>query len=140
MNTRQSVSLLGLNPSNMYPVQQQYRSLELKPAYNPHQKKPAEVKQEMRQEEPIATTMKTTTSLLANKDLHHAFLLQQTAPQEQQQRNSLDSRIVSASIQSSPVDNVGSRHESKTFTVGIFVLYTHKEPYKNCFIQRTVKF
>ncbi|XP_043586065.1 uncharacterized protein LOC122569297 [Bombus pyrosoma] len=97
VNTRQSVSLLGLKPSNMYPVQQQYRSLGL----NPHQQIPAEVKQEMPQD-PTAVPIKTTTSLLANKDLHHAFLLQQTSPQKQQQ--------------SSPVDNVGSQHESRTST------------------------
>lgn len=120
----------------MYPVQQQYRSLELKPSNDPHQQKAAEVKQEM----PIATPIKTTNSILANKDLHHALLLQQTSPQEQQQRNSLDSRLVSASVQSSPVDKVGSQREFKISTVGIFVLYTHNEPYKNCFIQRTVKF
>lgn len=131
MNTRQSVSLLGLNPSNMYPVQQQYRSVELKPSYDPHQQIPAEIKQEMPQEMPIAS------SLLANKDLHHALLLQQTSPQKQQQRNS---GLVSASVQSSPADIVGSQREFKISTVGIFVLYTHNEPYKNCFIQRTVKF
>lgn len=136
MNTRQSVSLLGLNPSNMYPVQQQYRSVELKPSYDPHQQIPAEVNQEM----PTATPIETTTSLLGNKDIYHAFLLQQTSSQKQQQRNSLDSRLVSASVQSSPVDNVGSQREFKISTVGIFVLYTHNEPYKNCFIQRTVKF
>lgn len=137
MNTRQSVSLLGLNPSNMYPVQQQYRSVELKPSYDPHQQIPAEIKQEMPQEMPIASPIKTTSSLLANKDLHHALLLQQTSPQKQQQRNS---GLVSASVQSSPVDIVGSQREFKISTVGIFVLYTHNEPYKNCFIQRTVKF
>ncbi|XP_033349243.1 uncharacterized protein LOC117233230 [Bombus vosnesenskii] len=111
VNTRQSVSLLGLNPSNMYPVQQQYRSVELKPSYNPYQQIPAEVKQEM----PIASPIKTTTSLLANKDLHHALLLQKTSPQKQQQRNSLDS-MVSASVQSSPVDIVGSQREFKIST------------------------
>lgn len=134
MNTRQSVSLLGLNPLNMYPVQQQYRSVELKPSYNSYQQIPAEVKQKMPQEMPIASPIETTSSLLANKDLHHALLLQQTSPQKQQQRNSLDS-MVSASVQSSPADIVGSQREFKISTVGIFVLYTHNEPYKNCFIQ-----
>lgn len=136
MNTRQSVSMLGLNPSNMYPVQQQYRSLELKPSYDPHQQIPAEVKKQT----PIATPIETTNSLLSNKDLHHELLVQQTSSQKQQQRNALDSRLVSASVQSSPVDNVGSQREFKTSTVGIFVLYTYNEPYKNCFIQRTIQF
>lgn len=122
VNTRQSVSLLGLNPSNMYPVQQQYRSLGLKSTDNPHQQIPIEVKQEMPEKVPVTT--EATESLMANKDLHHAFILQQIPPPKQQQlgisdqRNSLDSRLVSASVQSSPVDNVGSQHELKTFTEG----------------------
>ena len=114
VNTRQSVSLLGLNPSNMYPVQQQYRSVNSKPTYN--QPIPLELKQETPRQIPIATPIQKTSSLLGNKDLHHALLLQQTSPQEQQQRNSLDSRLVSASVQSSPVDNVGSQRKSKTST------------------------
>ena len=120
VNTRQSGSLLGLKPSNMYPVQQQYRSVELKPAYN--QQIPIEIKQETPQKIPITTPTETTDTLMGNKDLHHALLLQQISPQEQQQlgisdqRNSLDSRSISASVQSSPVDNVGSQHEYRTST------------------------
>ncbi|XP_043522658.1 uncharacterized protein LOC122535300 [Frieseomelitta varia] len=125
VNTRQSVTLLGLNPSNMYPVQQQYRSAELNPTYDSNQKPagsqqtPSQINARETQQQQAATFVQATAPRTNNENLHHALLLQQPAHQQfrvSDLRNYPDVRPVSPSLQSSRIETMKGHSEPQTFT------------------------
>ncbi|KAK1123884.1 hypothetical protein K0M31_006914 [Melipona bicolor] len=125
VSTRQSVTLLGLNPSNMYPVQQQYRSAELNPTYDSNQKPagsqqtPSQTNARETQQQQAATFVQATAPRTNNENLHHALLLQQPAPQQfriTDLRNYPDVGPVSPSLQSSRVETMNGHSEPRTFT------------------------
>ncbi|CAD1480487.1 unnamed protein product, partial [Heterotrigona itama] len=119
VNTRQSVTLLGLNPSNMYPVQQQYRSAELNPTYDSNQKPAGSQQMNARgtqQQQAAAFVQATAAPRTNNENLHHALLLQQPGHQQFRVSDLRNYPDVSPSLQSSRIETMKGHSEPRTFT------------------------
>lgn len=119
-------SLLGLNPSNMYPTYQEYRVME--PALDSNQEitskqTPSETNAEetvltqAASQYPEVSSTPIQPSQIKLENLQHAMLLQQPAPQQHQevsrgmeQRNFPDPRPSSATSQSPEADMPNHNH------------------------------
>lgn len=136
VNTRQSTgALLGLNPSNMYPIQQ-YRTIQMDPVHTAHQDMAAQ--QTMSQ---INSRAVNPESLSLQRqhlsgpmhialprgnlgNMQHTMMVQQTAPQQQQlpypqYRPAIDPRQKSTTFRSSPTEESGMQSDSPMVGVRI---------------------